>query len=153
MATQSRLTTRRSVRFLGATIQARMVVACCGLVLLSAVSTYAERPWNGLPINGLPFNGLPMNGIPLNGLPFNGITTNGVPLNGMPLNGMPFNGAVLNGAPINGITLNGTPLNGLPANEGSLPTVQNESLPWNTLSQRALGKHQPPSCKGTLCRP
>jgi hypothetical protein len=123
MVTQSRLTTRRSARFLGATIQARMVVACCGLVLLSAVSAYAE----------LPFNGLPMNGIPLNGLPVNGITTNGAVLNGWPINGMP--------------------INGLPANESSLPTVQNESLPWNTLSQRALGKHQPPSCKGTLCRP
>ena len=76
-----------------------MVVVCCGLVLLSAVSAYAERPWNGLPINGLPFNGLPMNGIPLNGLPFNGITTNGVPLNGAPINGITLNGTASQWAP------------------------------------------------------
>ena len=69
MATQTRRTTRRSARFFRATIKAHMVVACCGLVLLSAVAAYAELPLNGLPMNGLPINGMPFNGLPLNGVP------------------------------------------------------------------------------------
>jgi hypothetical protein len=68
--------------------------------------------------------------------------------NGLPVNGMPYNGI-----PMQGMPMNGTPLNGLPANEGSLPTVQSESLPWSTVSQQGVGKHQPPYCKGPLCRP
>jgi hypothetical protein len=133
MATQTRRTTRRSARFFRATVKAYMVTACCGLVLWSAVSAYAELPLNGLPINGMPFNGIPLNGVPLNGMP----------LNGLPMNGMPFNGASMQGMPRNGIPMNGTPLNGLPAKEGSRPTAQMESLPWSTLSQQALGKNTP----------
>jgi hypothetical protein len=134
MATQTRRTTRRSARFFTATVKAAMVTACCGLVLLSAVAAHAGAYSNGMPYNGLPFNGLPFNG-----LPFNGAGLNGTPLNGMPYNGIPMQG----------MPMNGTPLNGLPANEGSLPTVQSESLPWSTLSQRALGT-TPPSRLGFL---
>jgi hypothetical protein len=114
MAPQTRRTTRRSARFLRATIKAHMVVACCGLVLLSAVSAYAELPWNGFPVNGLPINGMPFNGAVLNGTPMQGMPRNGIPMNGMPLHGRP-------------------------ANEGSLPPVQSESLPWSTLAT-ALGE-------------
>ena len=66
-----------------------------------------------------------------------------------PWNGMPFNGMPFNGVPTNGIPMNGTPLHGRPANEGSLPSVQSESLPWSTLSQRPVGT-TPPSPIGFL---
>jgi hypothetical protein len=152
MATQTRRTTRRSARFFTATVKAAMVTACCGLVLLSAVAAHAGAYSNGMPYNGLPFNGLPFNGLPFNGLPFNGLPFNGLPFNGAGLNGTPLNGMPYNGIPMQGMPMNGTPLNGLPANEGSLPTVQSESLPWSTVSQQGVGKHQPPYCKGPLCR-
>jgi len=64
-------------------------------------------------------------------------------INGMPYNGMPFNGVLINGMPYNGMPMNGTPLHGHPANEGSVPPVQSESLPWSTLSQRPLGTSTP----------
>ena len=120
MATQTRRTTQRSARFFRATIKAHVVVACCGLVLLSAVAAYAE-----LPLNGLPLHGVPLNGMPRNGMPFQGLLLNGTPYNGYPIQGMP---------------MNGTPLQGRPANEGSVPPVQSESLPWSTLSQQPLGQ-------------
>jgi len=113
MATQTRLTIRRSVRFLRATLTAYVVVACCGLGLWSVVAASTE-----LPLNGLPSNGLPLNGVPLNGMPFNGVPSNGIPIQGLPMNG-------------------------LPAHEGSVPPVQSESLPWSTLSQRPLGTSTP----------
>jgi uncharacterized protein YjbI with pentapeptide repeats len=102
MATQTRLTTRRSVRFLRATIAAYMMVACCGLILLSAVSAYAI----GYPTG-----------------------------NGMPFKGLPGNGANLNGANLNGTSLQGSQYRGR-----SLPSVQSENLPWDTLSHKRLGK-------------
>src|SRR4029450_4073246 len=86
MATQTRRTTRRSARFFRATVKASMVTAWCGLVLLSAVSAYAETPRNGLALNGVPLNGMPRNG-----LPFQGLLLNGTPLNGMPVHGIDLN--------------------------------------------------------------
>ena len=148
MATQTRRTTRRSATFFRATVKASMVTACCGLVLLSAVAAHAAVTWNGMPRQGLILNGTPLNGIPWNGIGPNGISFNGVPIQGMPHNGLPYNGL-----PIQGMPMQGMPLNGLPAHEGSLPTVQRESLPWSTLSHQGVGKHQPPYCKGPLCRP
>jgi hypothetical protein len=124
MATQTKRTTQRSARFFTTTVTASMVTACCGLVLWSAVAAHA-----GVYANGMPFQGLILNGTPLNGLPWNGIGPNGMPFNGMPMQGMPRNG----------LPVNGTPLHGLPAYEGSLSPEQSESLPWSTLSQRALG--------------
>jgi hypothetical protein len=62
MATQTRLTTRRPVRFLRATIAAYMMVACCGLILLSTVSAYAivrDHRVNSFKINTLIFDILP----------------------------------------------------------------------------------------------
>jgi hypothetical protein len=138
MATQTRRTTRCSAKFLRATIKGRMIVACCGLVLLGAVAAHAETPRNGLPMNGLPINVLPFNGIDLNGVL---------------LNGIPFNGLPVNGYPIQGLLMNGTPLNGFPATEGSLPTAPSERLPWSTLSHRPLGEAAAPSMsdgRGTL---
>jgi hypothetical protein len=102
MATQTRLTTRRPVRFLRATIAAYMMVACCGLILLSAVSAYAT---------GFPGS-----------------------------NGMPFHGLSGNGASLNGTNLNGTPLQRFQYRGRSLPSVQSENLPWDTLSHKRLGK-------------
>src|SRR5678815_4849531 len=131
MATQTRRTTQRSARFFRATIKAHVVVACCGLVLLSAVAAYAELPLNGLPLNGVPLNGMPrngmpfhgliLNGTPMNGIPWNGIGPNGIPFNGvpiqgMPYNGMPFQGLLLNGTPYNGYPIQGMPIQGMPMN-------------------------------------
>jgi len=162
MATQTRRTTRRSARFFRATIKAHVVVACCGLVLLSAVAAYAELPLNGLPMNGLPINGMPFNGLPLNGVPLNGMPRNGMPfqgllLNGTPLNGIPWNGIGPNGIPFNGVPIQGMPMQGmpmqgmphndLPTQEGALPPVQSESLPWSTLSHRGLGEAAAPSMR------
>ena len=125
MATQTRRITRRAATFFRGTLKAHVVVACCGLVLWSAVAAHAAvslngGPMNGMPRNGMPFQGLLLNGTPLNGIPWNGIGPNGIPFNGLPLQGMPHND--------------------LPTQEGALlPTVQRESLPWSTLSQRPLG--------------
>jgi hypothetical protein len=113
MATQTRLTIRRSARFLRTTLKASVVVACCGLVLWSAIAAHAGVDGNGFYVNGLPVNGYPLQGMPIQGLP------------------------------INGLPMNGTPLHGPPANEGSLPTVQSEGLPWSTVSQRPLGQSTP----------
>jgi hypothetical protein len=119
MATQTRRTTRRSARFFRATVKASMVTACCGLVLWSAVAAYAELPLNGLPLNGL--------------------TTNGIPLNGVPLNGMP-----IQGLPMNGLILNGVGPNGLPTPPREpFSAVPPESLPFHSVSQKALGTTPP----------
>jgi uncharacterized protein YjbI with pentapeptide repeats len=87
-----------------------MIVACCGLILLSAVSAYAEH------------------------------SVNGVALNGTNLNGASLNGASLNGVSLNGISLNGASLNGFQYRGEPSPSVQSENLPWNTLSHKRLGK-------------
>jgi hypothetical protein len=142
MATQTRRTTRRSARFFRATIKAHVVVACCGLVLLSAVAAYAE-----LPLNGLPLNGVPLNGMPRNGMPFQGLLLNGTPLNGIPWNGIGPNGIPFNGVPIQGMPMQGMPHNDLPTQEGALPTGRREHLPWSTLSHRALGEAAAPSMR------
>ena len=134
MATQTRRTTRRSARFFRATGKTSIVIACCGLVLWSAVAAHAAVSLNGGPMNGMALNGLYVNGTPMQGMPFNG-----VPINGTPFNGLPFQGLILNG----------TPLQGLPAHKGSLSPEQSESLPWSTLSQRPLGT-TPPSHIGFL---
>jgi hypothetical protein len=110
MATQTRRTTRRSAKFFRTTVKASMVTACCGLILWSAVAAHAAVTWNGMPRQGLILNGTPYNGYPIQG---------------MPMQGMP---------------MNGTPMQGRPANEGSVPPVQSESLPWSTLSQQPLGQ-------------
>jgi hypothetical protein len=144
MATQTRRTTRHSAKFFRTTVKASMVTACCGLVLLSAVTAQASWHWNGLP-----FNGLPLNGVPWNGMPFNGIGPNGMPYNGMPiqwlqLQGMPFNGTPIQGLPVNGVSLNGLPTQdvlstGSVVNAPTLPAGPQERLPWQSLSQRPLG--------------
>ncbi len=143
MATQTRRITERSARFFRATVKASMVAACCGLVLMSAVAAHAMQAGNGLFMNGLPYNGLPLNGITTNGIPLNGMPLNGVALNGLPMNGMAWQGMPIQGMPRNGLPMNGVPLNSLSANEGSLPPVQRESLPWSTLSSRPLGTSTP----------
>ena len=51
-----------------ATAKTRMVIACCGLLLWSAVSAHAGLNPNGLNPNGLTQNGLTQNGLSLNGL-------------------------------------------------------------------------------------
>jgi hypothetical protein len=142
MATQTRRTTRRSARFFRATVKASMVTAWCGLVLLSAVSAYAETPRNGLALNGVPLNGMPRNG-----LPFQGLLLNGTPLNGIPWNGIGPNGIPFNGLPIQGMPMQGMPHNDLPTQEGALPTGRREHLPWSTLSHRALGEAAAPSMR------
>ena len=133
MATQTRRTTRRSARFFRATGKAYMVTACCGLVLWSVVAAHGSTAANGMPFNGLETNGMPFNGIPIQGMPIQGMPRNGYPIQGMPYQGLP----------VNGVPMNGTPLQGRPVNEGSLPAVQSDSLPWSTLSQRPLGTSMP----------
>jgi hypothetical protein len=154
MATQTRRTTGRSARSFRAIGKASMVTACCGLILLSAVAAHAGAysngiPYNGMGLNGMPFQGLILNGTPYNGIPWNGIGPNGIPFNGVPIQGMPHNGLPYNGYPIQGMPMQGMPHNDLPTQEGALPTVQSEHLPWSTLSQRPLGT-TPPSRLGFL---
>jgi hypothetical protein len=148
MATQTRRTTPRSARFFKATVKASMVTACCGLGLWSAVAAHASTPLNGMPFNGMPSNGINLNGASSNGINLNGASSNGLYVNGTPYNGINFNGQSYNGIPIQGLPMNGLPmhgtsLHGRAANEGSLPPVQSESLPWSTLSQRPLGQSTP----------
>jgi hypothetical protein len=65
------------------------------------------------------------------------LTENGMPMNGLPMNGATINGLYVNGLTVNGLAPNATMLSGEPA-----PGVQSKSLPFNGLSQRALGKPQ-----------
>ena len=99
MAMPTRLTTRRSVRFLRATIGAYIIVACCGLILLSAVSAYAGRTPQGLQVQGIRMQGMLINSTSSNGS-----------------------------------------YNKFQYRSKTSPSVQNEHLPWATLSHKALGK-------------
>jgi hypothetical protein len=72
MRTRTRQTMRRSTRFPRTTAKTRMVIACCGLLLWSAVSAHAGLYPNGLYPNGLYPNGLTQNGLTQNGLTQNG---------------------------------------------------------------------------------
>ena len=97
MRTRTRQTMRRSTRFPRATAKTRMVIACCGLLLWSAVSAHAGLSPNGLTQNGLMQNGLTQNGwsndlalqptrddqepsrvVPNDRLPFNGLSQQGI---------------------------------------------------------------------------
>ena len=71
-------------------------------------------------------------------LTMNGLYPNGLIRNGAHLNGLRENGVHLNGVLLNGAFFNGTKLNDEPT-----PEVQRESLPFNGLSQKGLGKTQP----------
>jgi hypothetical protein len=62
-----------------------------------------------------------------------GLTSNGVHLNGSPQNGLSQNGVLVNGINLNRTTLGYEPT----------PEVQRESLPFNGLSQKGLGKTHP----------
>jgi len=79
MRTRTRQTMRRSTRFPRATAKTRMVIACCGLLLWSAVSAHAGLATNGLTMNALTMNGLYPNGLSNNGLSLNG-SINGLAL-------------------------------------------------------------------------
>ena len=125
MTMQTRRIARRSAKFFRATGKAYMVTACCGLVLLSAVAAHAAAPFNGLPFNGMPYNGIDLNGMPYNG---------------MPMNGHPYNGIPLQGRPMNELLMNGTAANGASYSSKPSTSVQNENLPWATLSHQGLGK-------------
>jgi hypothetical protein len=154
MATQTRRTTRRSARFFRATVKASMVTAWCGLVLLSAVAAHAGVWGNGAPIqglilNGVLINGMPYNGAPYNGVPIQGMPTNGIPVNGVPLNGLPMNGTSFNGLPTQGVISHDLSLQATTLPREPLSAVQHESLPFHSLSQRALGT-PPPSRIGFL---
>jgi hypothetical protein len=67
MRTKTRQTVRRSTRFPRTTAKIRMVIACCGLLLWSAVSAHAGLNPNGLYPNGLTSNGVTSNGLTQNG--------------------------------------------------------------------------------------
>jgi hypothetical protein len=118
MATQTRRTTPRSARFFKATVKASMVTACCGLGLWSAVAAHASTPLNGMPFNGMLLNGVPLNGMPIQGLPMNGLPTQGVISHDLAL-----------------------PAPTLPREP--LSAVQHESLPFHSVSQKALGTAPP----------
>jgi hypothetical protein len=90
MATQTKLTMRRPVRFLRATIGAYMIVACGGLILLGAVSAYAGHATNGTPTNGLPRNGMLFNGTSVNGTPLQGFQYRGEPLPSVQSENLPW---------------------------------------------------------------
>jgi hypothetical protein len=79
------------------TVKTLMVSVCCGVMLLSAVSTHAGLTSNGLALNGLTSNGVLLNGLHLNGLSLNGLATNGLTSNGGRTSEMPSEGIALNG--------------------------------------------------------
>src|SRR5262252_1614927 len=85
-----------------ATVKTFLVAACCGLVLLGAVSAYASLNENGMSLNGMSLNGLSMNGLSFNGLSINGLSFNGLSLNGLSVNGLSINGLNFNGFSFNG---------------------------------------------------
>jgi hypothetical protein len=118
MATQTRRTTRCSATFFRATVTASMVTTWCGLLLFSAVAAHA-----GVDGNGLPFNGIPLNGVPLNGMP----------IQGLPMNGLPTQGVISHDLALPAPTLPREPLS----------AVQHESLPFHSVSQKALGTAPP----------
>jgi hypothetical protein len=128
MATQTRRIARYSTTFFRSTGK-YVVLACSGLVLLSAIAAQASV------VNGMPRNGMPRNGMPYNGMSYNGQGSNGMPRNGLPFQGCPMNGLLMNGTGAQDASYSSNP----PSN------VQNETLPWATLSQKALGKtsHKP----------
>jgi hypothetical protein len=130
MATQTQRTIRRSVRFFTTTVTASMVTACCGLVLLSAVGAHAATALNGITANGVLVNGVLVNGLMSNSLSANGIATNGIATNGIATNGITTNG----------ISTNGILRNAQPSQAEMPPGGQRDSLPFHSLSQRALGK-------------
>jgi GLTT repeat (6 copies) len=115
MRTRTRQTMRRSTRFPRATAKTRMVIACCGLLLWSAVSAHAATALNGIATNGILVNGVISNGLAVNGLASNGIGTNGISTNGILRNAQPSQAEMP-------------------------PGGQRDSLPFHSLSQRALGK-------------
>ena len=97
MRTRTRQTMRRSTRFPRTTAKTRMVIACCGLLLWSAVSAHAGLSLNGVTSNGITLNGLSQNGwanglalqltsgeresspaVPNDRLPFNGLSQQGL---------------------------------------------------------------------------
>jgi hypothetical protein len=95
------------------TVKAFIVAACCGLMLLGAVSAHA------------------------------GITRNGLGRNGVQLNRINFNGIALNGLRTNGLRNQGLLVKESKRPGGSTSAVQSESLPFNGLSQSGLGKMRP----------
>ena len=123
MATQTRRITQRSATFYRATGKAYIVTACCGLVLWSAVAAYAELSWNGLPLNGVPLNGMPIQGLPMQGLILNGVGPNGLPTQGV----------ICHDLSLPAPTPPREPLSAVPP----------ESLPFHSVSQKALGTAPP----------
>jgi hypothetical protein len=67
-----------------------MVIACCGLLLWSAVSAHAAS-LNGLSLNGLSLNGLSLNGS-INGLALQPTRDDQEPSRVVPNDRLPFNG-------------------------------------------------------------
>lgn len=92
MSTRTRPTMLRSTRFPRSTAKTRMVIACCGLLLWSAVSAHAGLMSNGFTMNGLYPNGWandlalqptrddqePSPMVPNDRLPFNGLSQQGI---------------------------------------------------------------------------
>lgn len=105
-------------------------------MLLGGALLYA-RPAHA----GQSSNGITANGITLNGMFINGITTNGITTNGLTENGISFNGMQLQGCPMNDLFLNGTAAHGASYSSQPFPSVQNEKLPWATLSHQGLEKN------------
>ena len=114
MRTRTRQTMRRSTRFPRATAKTRMVIACCSLLLWSAVYAHAGLFSNGLNPNGLNPNGFTQNGLTQNELTQNGLTQNGW-----------SNDSALQ-----------------PTRDEQEPSrvVPNDRLPFNSLSQQGIGK-------------
>ena len=66
-----------------ATVKTCLIAACCGLVLLGAVSVHARISSNGAHLNGISINGYAMNGLSAKegqseGLPFHSLSHSGL---------------------------------------------------------------------------
>ena len=73
-----------------ATVKTSIIAACCGVMLLGAVSAHAALTSNALVPNGVP-NGLHSNSLVPNGAGTNGLSTpqsEGLPFNGLSQSGL-----------------------------------------------------------------
>ena len=113
MTTQTQRTTLPSPTSRLATVQASMVMACCGLVLWGAVAAQAGGDGNVIPLNGTPLHGVPLTGLAPNGTPLYGMPRTGLAPNAAPLTGLAPNGAPLYGLAAPGVTSSGAAIRGL----------------------------------------
>lgn len=118
-----------------ATVKTYLAAVGCGVLLLGAVAAHA-----GESLNGIALNGLALNGITLNSIALNGVAINGLSLNGFRNQGLLLKETRRTEAPTSAVQSESVPCE---HDRQCTLAVQSESLPFNSLSQRGLGKTHP----------